>query len=111
MPRSSRTPRRRRGLWMRWCGDAIPSVARDPGARVVRLRTAQPTRSLAHARDDWYPFHPMSEPEYLICIQCETPTYQFEWEDEKCVQAVCTACGTDDVSDFMTESELEEQSG
>ena len=25
----------------------------------------------------------MDEPEYLICLQCETPTYQFEFLDGK----------------------------
>jgi translation initiation factor 2 beta subunit (eIF-2beta)/eIF-5 len=50
----------------------------------------------------------MSEPEFLICLQCETPTYQFEWEDGKVTVVMCTACGTDDPSDFVTEGELEE---
>jgi hypothetical protein len=55
----------------------------------------------------------MDEPEYLICLQCETPTYQFEYDDSKgkLVTAMCTTCGNDDPSDFMTEAELEEQSG
>jgi hypothetical protein len=55
----------------------------------------------------------MDEPEYLICLQCETPTYQFEYSDSdgKITAVVCAACGNDDVSDFMTEAELEEQSG
>ncbi|HEY3055513.1 MAG TPA: hypothetical protein VGK31_06245 [Thermoanaerobaculia bacterium] len=54
----------------------------------------------------------MSEPEYLICLQCETPTYQFEYDShEKLLTAVCQTCGNDDPSDFMTEAELEEQSG
>jgi hypothetical protein len=53
----------------------------------------------------------MSEPEYLICLQCETPTYQFEWNEGKVVQAICNTCGNDDATDFMTEEELEEQSG
>lgn len=52
----------------------------------------------------------MDEPEYLICLQCETPTYQFEWDEGKVAQAVCTTCGNDDVSEFMTEAELEELS-
>ncbi len=52
----------------------------------------------------------MSEPEYIICLQCETPTYQFEWRD-KVVTAVCTTCGNDDAADFMTEAELEETGG
>jgi hypothetical protein len=53
----------------------------------------------------------MDEPEYLICLQCETPTYQFEFTNGKVTVAVCGTCGTDDLSDFMTEAELEEQSG
>ena len=54
----------------------------------------------------------MDEPEYLICLQCETPTYQFEYDTKgHLVQAVCTTCGNDDPTDFMTEAELEEQSG
>ena len=52
----------------------------------------------------------MDEPEYLICLQCETPTYQFEWAEGKVAQAVCTTCGNDDLSEFMTEAELEELS-
>lgn len=52
----------------------------------------------------------MDEPEYLICLQCETPTYQFEWSEGKVAQAVCGTCGNDDVSEFMTEAELEEMS-
>lgn len=50
----------------------------------------------------------MDEPEYLICLQCETPTYQFEMTNGKVSAIVCTACGNDDVSEFMTEAELEE---
>ena len=50
----------------------------------------------------------MSEPEFLICLQCETPTYQFEWEDGKVTVAMCNTCGADDPSDFVTEAELEE---
>ncbi|HVS33238.1 MAG TPA: hypothetical protein VMS98_17500 [Thermoanaerobaculia bacterium] len=53
----------------------------------------------------------MSEPEYLICLECETPTYQFEWDEEKVEQALCNTCGNDDPTEFMTEEELEEQSG
>lgn len=53
----------------------------------------------------------MDEPEYLICLQCETPTYQFEFANGKLASAVCTICGNDDPTDFMTEAELEEQGG
>lgn len=50
------------------------------------------------------------EPEYLICLQCDTPTYQFEYVKGKLAQAVCNTCAADDPSDFVTEAELEEQS-
>ena len=53
----------------------------------------------------------MSDPEYLICLNCETPTYQIEYVDGKLMEAVCTVCGNDELSEFMTESELEELRG
>jgi hypothetical protein len=52
----------------------------------------------------------MDEPEYLICLQCETPTYQFEYTNGKLTAITCTTCGNDDLTEFMTESELEEMS-
>lgn len=53
----------------------------------------------------------MDEPEYFICLQCETPTYQFEYSKDKLIAVVCAVCGNDDVTDFLTEAEYEEQSG
>lgn len=50
------------------------------------------------------------EPEYLICLSCETPTYQFEYTNGKISVVICTTCGNDDVTEFMTEAELEEHS-
>jgi hypothetical protein len=53
----------------------------------------------------------MDEPEYLICLECETPTYQFEFgPNAKLVSVICNTCGNDNPSEFMTETELEEQS-
>lgn len=49
------------------------------------------------------------EPEYLICLQCETPTYQFEYVNGKLSQAICATCGADDPSDFVTQAEFEEE--
>ena len=51
------------------------------------------------------------EPEYLICLQCETPTYQFEIVNGKIANITCVVCGNDEVSDFVTEAEYEEQTG
>ena len=47
-------------------------------------------------------------PDYLICLECETPCYVFEWEDEKPIEALCAVCGNDDPSQFATESEFED---
>lgn len=52
----------------------------------------------------------MDEPEYLICLECDTPTYQFEFLDGKLASVVCNTCGNDNPSDFMTENEYDELS-
>jgi hypothetical protein len=49
-------------------------------------------------------------PDYLICLECESPVYVFEWEDDKVVEALCTICGNDETSQFATEDEFEEMS-
>lgn len=53
----------------------------------------------------------MDEPEYLICLDCETPTYEFEFVNGKLVTISCAACGNEDPGQFMTESEYEELGG
>lgn len=52
----------------------------------------------------------MAVPDYLVCLECETPTYSFEWREGKTVEAFCAACGNDDPSLFATEEDLEEMS-
>jgi|GEM_PF-1680465 len=49
-------------------------------------------------------------PDYLICLECESPVYVFEWEDDKVVEALCTVCGNDEPSQFATEDDFEEMS-
>jgi len=52
----------------------------------------------------------LSEPEYLICLSCETPSYSFDYsEDGTLLAAICAACGNDDPAEFMTEAEFDEQ--
>ena len=50
----------------------------------------------------------MSEPEYVICLECETPCYVFEWTDDKLVEALCQACGNDQPDQFATADEIED---
>ena len=49
----------------------------------------------------------MDAPEYLICMSCETPCYTFEWHHDELKEAMCVACGADDVDEFTTEEEFE----
>ena len=47
----------------------------------------------------------MSEPEFMICVECETPCYVFEWKNDKVVEILCEVCGNEDPDSFMTQSE------
>lgn len=49
----------------------------------------------------------MTIPDYLICLECETPCYVFEWKDDKPVEIICEACGNDDPDLFATEDDFE----
>ncbi|OYV97295.1 MAG: hypothetical protein B7Z68_03790 [Acidobacteria bacterium 21-70-11] len=49
----------------------------------------------------------MAAPEYLICMECETPTYVFEWAAGKVVEAMCPVCGNDDPASFLSEDDFE----
>ena len=50
----------------------------------------------------------MAAPEYLVCLDCETPCYVFEWEGEKLVEVICQVCGNDDPEQFILPDDLEE---
>ena len=49
----------------------------------------------------------MDEPDFLICINCETPCYIFEFKDGRITEAFCQACGADETDNFMTQEEFE----
>ncbi len=53
----------------------------------------------------------MDSPDYLICLDCETPTYVFEWREGKVLEALCEVCGNDDPEEFLTPSDMDELSG
>ena len=52
---------------------------------------------------------PMVEPDFLICLACETPTYVFEYGETELKSALCQTCGNDERSEFMTELEFEQE--
>jgi hypothetical protein len=47
------------------------------------------------------------EPEYLICLNCETPCYTFEFHNGKLKEAMCMVCANDEVDTFATEEEFD----
>jgi len=49
----------------------------------------------------------MAAPEYLICLNCETPCYTFEWIDGELIEAVCLICGTDEADQFASEEDFD----
>jgi hypothetical protein len=50
----------------------------------------------------------MSEPDYILCLDCENPVYVFEWRNDKLHEALCTVCGNEDLDQFATEKQIEE---
>ena len=50
----------------------------------------------------------MAAPDYLICLNCESPCYIFEWEDGEIREALCTVCGEEDLEEFLTPEEFDE---
>ena len=51
----------------------------------------------------------MGEPDFLICLVCETATYIFEYKEGTLRSALCQTCGNDERSEFVTEAEFEQE--
>ena len=50
----------------------------------------------------------MAEPDYLICLECDSPVYGFEWVNGRVIEVTCPVCGNEDLSAFATEDEIDE---
>jgi hypothetical protein len=48
-----------------------------------------------------------SEPDYLLCLECETPSYTFEWKNGKLFEATCMTCGNVDIDTFASQEEFD----
>lgn len=53
----------------------------------------------------------MATPDYLICLNCESPCYNFEWGDAGVEEALCTVCGNDEADQFVTEDDFDSMTG
>jgi hypothetical protein len=49
----------------------------------------------------------MSSPDYLICMNCESPCYIFEWKNDEPTEVFCEACGNDEPDEFATPEDFE----
>ena len=45
--------------------------------------------------------------EHLICLECESPCYIFEFKSEQLIDALCEVCGNDDTDLFLPEEDFE----
>lgn len=46
--------------------------------------------------------------EYVICMDCESPCYQFEVDiNDEVVEAFCSVCGNEDEDQFLTEEDYD----
>jgi hypothetical protein len=50
----------------------------------------------------------MSLPDYLICLECDTPCYTFEWRNDKPYDILCEACGNEEAELFVRPDEVDE---
>ena len=53
----------------------------------------------------------MASPDYVVCLECETPCYMFEWADGQLTEALCGACGNDNTDQFASPEELDDMEG
>jgi hypothetical protein len=45
--------------------------------------------------------------DYLICLECESPCYIFEFKAELLVDALCEVCCNNDIDLFLPEEDFE----
>jgi hypothetical protein len=50
----------------------------------------------------------MASPDYVVCLECDTPCYVFEWANDKLTEVLCQVCGNDDPEQFALPEDLEE---
>jgi len=53
----------------------------------------------------------METPDYIICLECETPVYTFDWDGTRITEAICASCGNEKPTLFTTEEAYGEMMG
>ena len=49
----------------------------------------------------------MAAPDYIVCINCESPCYIFEWKDDQLTEAMCEVCGNEDAEEFLSPEDFD----
>lgn len=50
----------------------------------------------------------MAQPDYVLCLECDTPVYVFDYRDGQIKQAECPTCGNEELEHFALPEEIEE---
>ncbi len=48
-----------------------------------------------------------SIPEFLVCLECESPCYNFEWRLGTIKEILCLICGNEEPDDFARQEDIE----
>lgn len=46
-------------------------------------------------------------PDFIFCVECESPCYVFEFSEGLITEAICEVCGNDDPDQFATPEDFE----
>ncbi len=49
----------------------------------------------------------MESPDFVICVECECPCYDFTWKGGELVEVLCATCGNEDPSQFLTQDDYD----
>lgn len=50
---------------------------------------------------------PTDSPEFLICLNCESPCYVFDWQKGIPTEVLCEICGSEEPDQFLTEEDFD----
>jgi hypothetical protein len=50
----------------------------------------------------------MAQPDYLVCLECDSPSYTFEWRNDKPYELLCETCGNEDPDLFVRPEDVDE---